>query len=569
MIVALAVLPAAARRRWPRTVLALTAAGWAAMAALSFSVEAPLALAFVMYLIPVRLTRTEALRLLAGSLLVTAAGVIAFGLVRHGVYGAAGMRAAAGLGLESGLLIVGAWMIGLLVRLQRAYAAGLREQGDRQAREQLAEARRANSEERLRIARELHDVVAHSMSLIAVQAGVANYVVAEHPEEATRALSSIEETSRGALREMRALLGVLRAEGDEALVPAPGLADLKGLVDRAAEAGRPGRAGRARGPAAAVPWAGPGRVPGGPGGGHQRDQARRHRPLPGHRQLRRGRAGPGDHRRRRRPGRPGSGGGPRPDRDAGARRHVRRGAQRRSAPRRRFPGRRPIPADGHRGVSIRVLVADDQALVRGSFRILVDTAPDLTSVGEAASGAEAVELARSEKPDLVLMDIRMPGVDGIEATRQITADPQTSAVRVLILTTFDLDEYVFAALRAGASGFLLKDTPPADLLAAIRVVAAGDALLAPGVTRRLIAEFTRRPEPAQRPAAALEEVTEREREVLTLIGLGLSNTEIAAHLHVSLSTAKTHVGRLLMKLAARDRAQLVIAAYEGGLVGRG
>jgi len=220
-------------------------------------------------------------------------------------------------------------------------------------------------------------------------------------------------------------------------------------------------------------------------------------------------------------------------------------------------------------VSIRVLVADDQALVRGSFRILVDTAPDLTSVGEAASGAEAVELARSEKPDLVLMDIRMPGVDGIEATRQITADPQTSAVRVLILTTFDLDEYVFAALRAGASGFLLKDTPPADLLAAIRVVAAGDALLAPGVTRRLIAEFTGRPEPAQRPAAALEEVTEREREVLTLIGLGLSNTEIAAHLHVSLSTAKTHVGRLLMKLAARDRAQLVIAAYEGGLVGRG
>ena len=220
-------------------------------------------------------------------------------------------------------------------------------------------------------------------------------------------------------------------------------------------------------------------------------------------------------------------------------------------------------------MSIRVLVADDQALVRGSFRILVDTAPDLTSVGEAASGAEAVELARSEKPDLVLMDIRMPGVDGIEATRQITADPQTSAVRVLILTTFDLDEYVFAALRAGASGFLLKDTPPADLLAAIRVVAAGDALLAPGVTRRLIAEFTGRPEPAQRPAAALGEVTEREREVLTLIGLGLSNAEIAAHLHVSLSTAKTHVGRLLMKLAARDRAQLVIAAYEGGLVGRG
>ena len=217
-------------------------------------------------------------------------------------------------------------------------------------------------------------------------------------------------------------------------------------------------------------------------------------------------------------------------------------------------------------MTIRVLVADDQALVRGSFRILVGTAPDLTPVGEAATGAEAVELARREKPDVVLMDIRMPELDGIEATRQITAGPGTSAVRVLILTTFDLDEYVFAALRAGASGFLLKDTPPADLLAGIRVVAAGDALLAPRVTRRLIAEFTRRPEPRPRAAAALEEITGREREVLTLVGLGLSNTEIASHLHVSLSTAKTHIGRLLMKLGARDRAQLVIAAYDAGLV---
>jgi DNA-binding NarL/FixJ family response regulator len=217
-------------------------------------------------------------------------------------------------------------------------------------------------------------------------------------------------------------------------------------------------------------------------------------------------------------------------------------------------------------MTIRALVVDDQALVRGSFRILVDTAPDLTSVGEAANGTEAVELARREKPDIVLMDIRMPGMDGIEATRQITTAPETSGVRVLILTTFDLDEYVFAALRAGASGFLLKDTPPADLLAAIRVVVAGDALLAPGVTRRLIAEFTRHPETRLRPLAVLDHITEREREVLTLIGLGLSNTEIAARLHVSLSTAKTHVGRLLMKLSARDRAQLVIAAYGAGLV---
>jgi DNA-binding NarL/FixJ family response regulator len=216
-------------------------------------------------------------------------------------------------------------------------------------------------------------------------------------------------------------------------------------------------------------------------------------------------------------------------------------------------------------MTIRVLVADDQALVRGSFRILVNTASDLATVGEAATGTEAIELARREKPDVVLMDIRMPDLDGIEATRQITTSPETSDVRILILTTFDLDEYVFAALRAGASGYLIKDTPPADLLAAIRVIAAGEALLAPRITRRLIAEFTSRPDSARRPAA-LAEVTDREREVLTLIGLGMSNSEISARLHVSMSTAKTHVGRLLMKLGARDRAQLVIAAYDAGLV---
>jgi DNA-binding NarL/FixJ family response regulator len=215
---------------------------------------------------------------------------------------------------------------------------------------------------------------------------------------------------------------------------------------------------------------------------------------------------------------------------------------------------------------IRVLVADDQALVRGSFRLLVDTDPGLQVIGEAGTGAEAVEIAARENPDLVLMDIRMPVMDGIEATRRITGPKQTTDVRVLILTTFDLDDYVYAALRAGASGFLLKDTPPADLLAAIRVIAAGDTLLAPAITRRLIAEFARRPQPGQQPATTLEGVTDREREVLTLIGRGLSNHEIAQALHVTMATTKTHVSRLLAKLGARDRAQLVIAAYESGLI---
>jgi DNA-binding NarL/FixJ family response regulator len=214
----------------------------------------------------------------------------------------------------------------------------------------------------------------------------------------------------------------------------------------------------------------------------------------------------------------------------------------------------------------RVLIADDQVLLRGSLRLLVDSAPDLTAIGEAGTGAEAVDLAIREKPDVILMDIRMPGMDGIEATGRITAAAETAATRVLVLTTFDLDEYVFAALRAGASGFLLKDTPPGDLLAAIRIVAAGDSLLSPSVTRQLIGEFARQPTAARPAAPAVTALTDKEKEVLTLIGLGLSNAEITERLYVSMSTTKTHIGRLLMKLGARDRAQLVIAAYEAGLV---
>jgi DNA-binding NarL/FixJ family response regulator len=212
---------------------------------------------------------------------------------------------------------------------------------------------------------------------------------------------------------------------------------------------------------------------------------------------------------------------------------------------------------------IRVLVVDDQALLRGSFRALLDNEPGFTVVGEAATGAEAVDLALALRPDVVLMDVRMPEMDGIDATRRICAE--TDEVRVLVLTMFDQDSYVYGALRAGAAGFLLKDTRPADLCHAIRVVAGGESLLAPAVTSRLIAEFVRRPEAAAPLARELDVLTNREREVLLLIARGLSNTEIGERLHLTQATVKTYVGRLLTKLDSRDRAQLVIVAYESGL----
>jgi DNA-binding NarL/FixJ family response regulator len=229
---------------------------------------------------------------------------------------------------------------------------------------------------------------------------------------------------------------------------------------------------------------------------------------------------------------------------------------------------------------IRVLLADDQGLVRAGFRALLEDAGDVEVVGEAGDGAAAVDLARSTRPDVVLMDIRMPVLDGLEATRRIVADELLAEVRVLVLTTFELDEYVFEALAAGASGFLLKNTDPVELLRAIRVVAEGEALLAPSVTRRLIAEFTDRPgrlgrseSGGRRPQADskldLSVLTDREREVMALAGAGLSNEEIAERLVVSPATARTHVSRAMVKLGARDRAQLVVFAYESGLVSPG
>ena len=222
-------------------------------------------------------------------------------------------------------------------------------------------------------------------------------------------------------------------------------------------------------------------------------------------------------------------------------------------------------------MSVRVVVADDQAVVRAGFRTILQSEPDLIVVGEAADGAAAVAVARRTRPDVVLMDVRMPGVDGITATRQLAGPGVPDPVPVLVVTTFDLDEYVFAALRAGASGFLLKDAEPDDLVAATRLVAGGDGLVEPRVTRRLIAEFARStPAPAPRPARPRlpAELTDREREILALVAGGLSNGEIAAALVLSPSTVKTHVGNLLAKLGCRDRVQAVIFAYEHGVVGR-
>jgi DNA-binding NarL/FixJ family response regulator len=214
---------------------------------------------------------------------------------------------------------------------------------------------------------------------------------------------------------------------------------------------------------------------------------------------------------------------------------------------------------------IRVLLADDQSLVRAGFRALLDAQPDIEVAGEAADGEEALGKVRELRPDVVLMDIRMPRLDGLAATRRITAEPDLKDVKVVMLTTFELDEYVFEAIRCGASGFLVKDTEPEELLRAVRAVVDGDALLSPGVTRRLIAEFAAR---SKEPAAveSLAELTDREREVMALVGIGLSNDEIARRLVVSPFTAKTHVSRTMVKLGARDRAQLVVRAYESGLV---
>jgi DNA-binding NarL/FixJ family response regulator/signal transduction histidine kinase len=476
------------------------------------------------------------------------------------------------------------WLAGRTIRNQTMLARELAERAEQAEHAREEDERRAIAAERNRIARELHDVLAHNLSVMVVQAGAARRIVDRSPQKATEAAELIQRTGREALDELRALFGpVRRGEGEELSGP-PSLARVDELARRARTAGLPvelrvlgepvplptgidltayrvvqealtnaiKHAGAAR--AAVTVSYEPNEVVltvEDDGGGRPWARGLRRR-------LRaRGHARAGDPLRRSAPGR------------TAPRRRLRRPRAPAHAPAR--AGRRALyPAEQGDRMSVRVLLVDDQALIRAGFRMILDAEDDIEVVGECADGTQAVDSAHRLDPDVVLMDIRMPEMDGIEATRRIAGGNGDHPVRVLMLTTFDLDEYVYDALRAGASGFLLKDVPAEQLVEAIRVVAQGDALLAPSVTRRLISEFSRSA-PGGRGKApdSLDDLTPRELEVFGLIARGMSNAEIAAELVVSETTVKTHVARVLMKLGVRDRVQAVVLAYESGIVAPG
>ena len=456
-------------------------------------------------------------------------------------------------------------LLGAVVRVRRSGERQLAEQELRHSGE------RALLEERQRIARELHDVVAHHMSVIAIQAEAAPYKTADPPPELVESFGDIRASALAGLTELRRVLGVLRTGGQNT-APQPGLADLDALLDSA----------RSGGVSVTVTSSGhPVPLPDGVDLSAYRivqealSNAMRHAPgshVRVHVAYRpdglalevcndaASRPGPGGQRGRCRRGRPWH------RRHAGARHDAGREPGRGPDRRRGVPGDRGPADEPSRGggMTIRVVVADDQGMVRSGFSILLNAQPDIEVVGEAVNGQEAITRAAELCPDVILMDVRMPVLDGLQATRQIAG--ADGAPRILVLTTFDLDDYVYEALRAGASGFLLKDASAGELAEAVRIVAAGDALLAPGVTRRLIAEFARLGGPRAASRKNLEGLTDRETEVLALVARGMSNADIAAHLVVAEQTVKTHVSRILMKLALRDRAQAVVFAYENGLV---
>ncbi|GIJ57169.1 helix-turn-helix transcriptional regulator [Virgisporangium aurantiacum] len=536
------------RRRRPLLGLAMVAvAAFVVSGGSYFTGVLPYLTMLALYAVAAHGTRREAV---VGLLLVVVAFVA---LQRAGVPDLAVIDVA-----TSAAICVAVVAIGDAVRQRRAHQRDLLAAAG--ARAEVA-SRQAVVEERLRIARDLHDVVAHSMSLIAVQAGVGAHLLRGDPDAAARALEVIAETSRRALAQTRSVVGLLRG-GDDAQSPVPGLVSLETLVQGVREAGLSVDVrvdGTAHELPALVDLAAYRVVQEDP---HQRGETRARPSGDGADQLRTdGPAGGGRGHRHRRTGRGDAGrAGLRAAGAAGAGPGRRGQPDGRSHRRRRVPG--PCRPAHRRGPAmIRVAVVDDQELVRSAFVLLLQSHPGLEVVGQAGDGRAAVALARSARPDVVLMDVRMPGLDGLEATRRIVADERCRGTRVLMLTTYDDDDLVHAALRAGASGFLLKDVRPQHLLDAIEVVAGGEALLAPTVTRRLIELFATLP--ALRPVHA--SVTDRERDLLRAVARGLANQEIAEALNLGYGTVKTHVSSLLLKLGCRDRAQLVMYAYETGL----
>ena len=471
----------------------------------------------------------------------------------------------------------GAVFLGTAHFSRRAYLSELEQRARYLEDSREEEARRRVAEERLRIARDLHDVIAHGIATIHMQSGAALHVLERQPEQAAPALAAIKQLSKQTLDELRMTVGVLRDDEEVPLTPTPGLEQLGALIDNVRSAGvtinvdsdtRPESVPAAVDVAAyRIVQEALTNVMRHAGANATATVTVRHAPD----EVRvevvddgRGAASAVDSEPARRS---------RHRRDVRTGGHRRRVRRRRSPPGRWVPGRRPVAVVGRRtrvaamtSSGIRVLLADDQALLRAGLRVLLDAEDDIDVVGEADDGAAAIELTRALLPDVVLMDIRMPNVDGLAATRTIVADPSLSSVHVVVLTTFDLDEYVFEAIRAGATGFLLKDAEPVDLLRAIRYAAIGDSLVAPSVTRRLIEQFAASPENRTVDPTALGVLTEREREIVALVASGLNNDEIAETLFISPATARTHVSRAMIKLGARDRAQLVVFAYESGLV---
>ena len=459
------------------------------------------------------------------------------------------------------LRFVAAWIAGYALRERSEQAEAAEMRAAHAEREREAAARVAVAEERARIARELHDIVAHAVSVMVLQVGAVRHKLPPGLDEDKEALGRVEQAGRTALAEMRRLLGAMRSNGDGLeLAPQPGLDGLESLLEAVGRAGLPVRL-HVDGDPFALPraidlsayrivqegltnslkHAHASRV----------DVTVRYRPDELELEVVDDGAGVAES--------DGLGHGL-----VGIRERVKiyggemnAGiADRRGLHPQRTPSPRPL-----RGMSIRVLVADDQSMVRAGFRMLLSGEPGIDVVAEASNGLEAIDKVARFRPNVALMDIRMPELDGLEATRRILAADDTT--RILILTTFDLDEYVYEALRAGASGFVLKDDPPEQLIAAIRIVAGGDALLSPAITKRVINQFTRMPRPA--PPKELDELSERERDVFRLIARGLSNAEIGGELFISETTVKTHVTHILQKLDLRDRVQAVVLAYQTGI----